>query len=176
MGLTEPSAQDKTVETWEMTGEGTVWVWVFDRREDKYITQRVGGRAGSRRLRLRRDDRKYNQEQIVEENRLLDPFTNGMLRLVDGGDESVDTTYHWLLDDYKNLLNLKDEDTFKAEASEIASELVLRRLRDVAEKFGQLWQVDYLRDLIDERYKIGGTQKSVRAMIEAGEDLGTPLY
>jgi len=176
MVLAEPSENDKTVETWETTGEGTVWVWIYDKREDKYVPQRVGGRAGSRRLRIRRDDRKYNQEQIVEENRQLDPFTNGMLRLVEGGDDSIDATYHWTLEDYQNLLNLRDEDTFKAEVEEIESELIVRRLKDVAEKHGQLWQVDFLRDLIDERYRVGGTQKTVQQMIDAGEKLGTPLY
>lgn len=176
MALAEPSESDKTVETWETTGEGTVWVWVYDKREDRYVSQRVGGRAGSRRLRIRRDDRKYNQEQVVEENKQHDPFTNGMLRLVEGGDETVNTQYHWTLDDYQQLLNLKDEDTFKSEVEEIDSELIIRRLKEVAEKHGQLWQVDFLRDLIEERYRVGGTQKTVQQMIDAGENLGIQLY
>lgn len=176
MGLQEPAENGK-METWEITGQNTVWVWVFDRREDKYKKQRVGGRAGSRKLHIRRDDRKFNQEQVVDENAHLDPFTNGSLRLIEGTEESdVDTTYHWTIEDHKKMLSISDEDTFKEEVEGIRSELIVRRLKDVAEKYGQVWQLEYLRDLIEERWRVGGTQKSVREMIAAGEDLGQTLY
>lgn len=176
MARPEVDENDKTVETWEITGNSTVWVWVYDKREDKYIKQRVGGRAGSRRLHIRRDDRKFNQEQVVDENKTHDPFTNGALRLVDGPEDTdVDRTYHWTLDDFKKILSLGEE-AFQEAVEGITSELIVRRLKDVAEKHGQVWQLEFLRTHVEEHYKAGGSQKAVREMIAAGEDLGQTLY
>ena len=49
------------------------------------------------------------------------------------------------------------------------SELILRRLAEMSEKMGTLVQVEALRDLVHERYPIGGTQRTVREMLEAEE-------
>lgn len=165
------SEHDKVIETWEVTTEGTVWVWQYDRREDRYQKVRVGGRAGSRRLHISRDDRKFNQEQVVEEMSGHDPFTNGVLRLLDSGsrDETLDARYHLTEDDLKAILEEKDESAFAERVAGITSELVLRRLSAVADKHASMWQVEFIRGVIDERYKAGGTQRTVREMIEAGE-------
>lgn len=169
MARTEDTSQ---LETWEATTEGvTVWVWVYDKREDKYKKQRVGGRSGSKTLHIRADDRRFNMEQVVDENKALDPFTNGLLRLVTAAqeDEDLDTTYH--LDDeaLKALLEVRDEDVFKSEIESIDSELILRRLKDTSEKHGQVWQLEAIRTLLDERYKRGGSQRVVADMIATGE-------
>ncbi len=88
--------EDKVIETWESTVEGTVYVDVYSRREDAYVSQRIGGTTGSKRLHISRDDRKYNQERVSDENKMLDPFTNGALRLIESAtrDENLDTRYH----------------------------------------------------------------------------------
>lgn len=167
-----PRPEDTShLETWEATTNGTAWVWTFDKREDKYVKVRVGGRSGSKKLHIRADDRRYNQDQIVDENKSLDVFTNGFLKLLDNEEQTtdVDRKYHLDQDDLIKLLSIKDEGIFKGEVDDITSELILRRLTAVAEKHGQVWQLEYLRDLVEERYKGGGTQKAVREMIVAGE-------
>lgn len=164
--------EDKVVETWEIVTPGTIYVWVYDRREDRYDTQGVGGRS-SKRLHLTRDDRKYNQELVPLENRHLDPFTNGSLRLVDCAtrDETLDMRYHLTDADLKQMFEVRDRTLFLEAVSSIESELVLRRLADLADENGTVAQLETLKDLIRERYPIGGTQKAVREMIEAGERL-----
>lgn len=162
---------DSTVESWEITTGGTVWVWTYDRREDRYKKTRVGGRSGSKRLHISRDDRKFNQEAVVDEMAHHDPFTNGTLRLLDAStrDDTLNQRYHLTQEDLLALLEVKDEDLFKGEINDITSELILRRLYSLAEKHAQVWQLEFVRDLIEARYKAGGTQRTVREMIEAGE-------
>lgn len=165
---------DKIVETWETTTEGTVWVWKHDAREGRYVETRVGGRqGGSRRLHISRDDRRFNQEQVVEEMKEHDVFTNGQLVLVSADRaEDVDTTYHLTGDDLAKLLEIKDEELFQAEVNDIKSELIMRRLKEVAETKGTVAQLEYIRDVIEARYKVGGTQRTVREMMAAGEMSG----
>lgn len=170
----EQTEDDKVVETWETTIAGTVFVWVYDRREDKYHHQSVGGKSGSRRLHISRDDRKYNQEQIPIEAEHLDPFTNGSLRLVGAAtrDETLDVRYHFTDGDLEEMFEVRDLDMFMETAKEITSELILRRLQAVGERVGTQAQNDALKALVNERYPIGGTQRTIREMIEAGERIG----
>ena len=167
---------EKTLERWESTTPGvTIWVWVYDKREDKYKKQRVGGRAGSKVLTIRRDDRIYNQEVVVEENKHLDPFTNGLLRLIDGSTEGVETKYHLTTEDLQKLLDIRDTELFKTEIEEIDSELILRRLKDVCEKHGAVWQLEFLRDLIEDRYKVSGTQRAERDVYSGAKESDTAI-
>lgn len=171
------------VETWEVTGDFTVWVWKRDVRNPGQMEKtRVGGRAGgSRRLRLSTDERRYNEEQIVEENSALNPFKNGLLRLVDRGDaaqtdlEDVDETYHWDKEQYGAFFEIRDPDLFKSEAVAITSELILRRLYMMGEKTATMDQLQILRDIIEERYKAGGTQRTVREIMEEEAKLGNTI-
>ena len=165
---------ETVIETWEITGNFTVWVWVYDRREDKYKKQRVGGRdGGSKRLHISVDDRRFNQEQVVEEMKTADPFVNGALILVSAEKaEDIDATYHLTGEDLANMLEVKDLDLFNEEINDIKSELILRRLRELAETQGTVKQLESIQDLLNSRYKIGGTQRTVREMIEAGERIG----
>lgn len=162
------------IETWQAATAGTTWVWVYDRRDDKYAKKRVGGREGSGVLHLRRDDRKYNQERIPVENRMLDPFTNGALRLIESStrDESLDVRYHYTDADLMEMFDVRDENLFGELITGIESELIVRRLLGMAEKAGTQAQVQALRDMCDDKWPIGGTQKTVREMIEAGERIG----
>jgi hypothetical protein len=168
---------EKVIETWEITTEGTIWVWVYDRREDRYVKQRVGGRQGSRRLHISTDDRRYNQENVVDEMKDHDPFINGALRLVSADrPDDIDSTYHLTADDLRSLLSIRDMALFEEEVRGIRSELIVRRLLEVAETDGTMGQVTFIRELIQQRYKVGGTQRTVQEMIEAGERIaGTAL-
>jgi hypothetical protein len=170
-------------ETWEVTGDFTVWVWKRDVRNPGQMEKvRVGGRGGgSRRLRISTDERRYNEEQIVEENSSLNPFKNGLLRLVNSGDaassdlEDVDPTYHWGDEQYAAFFDVRDPDIFREEATAITSELILRRLYMKGEKAATLDQLGILKELIEERYKAGGTQTTVREILEEEAKLGRTI-
>jgi hypothetical protein len=157
------------LETWDMLSEETVWVWVKDPRAGTMTKKRLGGKGGggTRVLHITSDDRRFNQEQIVEENATTDPFTNGALKLRDATKVTdVDTSYHMTNDDLRGLLAIKDQATFEAEIDDIHSELILRRLKDISESEATIAQYTYVRDLVDKRYRSGGTQATVREMLE----------
>lgn len=174
--MTRPdtTADDKTIETWETAIAGTVFVWVYDRREDRYHQQSIGGRSGSRRLHITRDDRKYNQEALPIENQHLDPFTNGALRLIGAGsrDETLDTRYHYTDEDLAQMFEIRDPELFMEAVTNVRSELVLRRIQAMCETKGTSAQSEAMREFMSTTYPIGGTQKTVREMIEAGERMG----
>lgn len=161
----------KNVETWEITTTGTVWVWVKDPREGGYKKQRVGGRSGgSRRLHISVDDRRFNTEQVVDEMEGHNPFSNGILRLVSVREaDDIDTKYHKTDDELVEMLAVRDQDAFEQAVREIKSELLVRRLYAAAEVSGTVGQVTFLRDLIDETWRVGGSQRTVREMLAAGE-------
>ena len=169
-----PSADDALVESWEIAFAGTVWVWVYDRREEKFKKQAVGHRSGSKTLHITRDDRKYNQEQIPDENRHLDPFVNGQLRLLGSAtrDESLDIRNHFSNDELVTMFEVRDPELFTEAIDGLTSEVILRRLLSLSEEHGSLTQNNILRETIEKRWPIGGTQKTVREMIEAGERIG----
>lgn len=170
-------ADEKVIETWEATTESTTWVWTYDRRDDKYVKVRVGGKGGaSRRLHISRDDRRFNQEQVVDEMKLHDPFVNGALRLVSTEKaDDIDATYHLTEEDLVAMLSVRDQVLFEVTVEDIKSELLLRRLKDVAETHATVAQLEFINELIVERYKVGGTQRTVAEMMASGETLGTVL-
>jgi hypothetical protein len=168
------------IETWEVTGEFTVWVWKHDVRHPGHMEkQRAGGKAGgSKRLRLTTDERRYNEEQVVEENKDLNPFTNGQLKLVDGGKmplDDIDQTYHWGDEQYSAFFEIRDVDLFKEQAEEIASELILRRLYMIGEKTATIEQREVLKEIIEVRYKAGGTQGTVQEILNDEAKLGKTI-
>lgn len=168
------SEDDKIMETWEACTRATTWVNVWDRRNETYKAQRVGGRSGSRRLHISRDDRKFNQENIPEENKGLDPFTNGTLRLVETAsrDETLETRYHKTDDELREYLELRDPTVFREALSTIESKMMLHRILVITESEGTVAQLHEIRELIRERWPIGGSQRTYREMEEAGERLG----
>jgi hypothetical protein len=166
------------IETWEITTEGTVWVLVSDPRDPSgYKKQRVGGRAGgSKRLRLSTDDRRYNEEQIVSEMEKENPFRNGLLRLIDQtSQDDIVKTYHLTNDDLKTILEIRDEKMFEEAVQGITSELIIRRLAALAEKEATMAQLNYIKDLIEDRYKVGGTQKAVQEIFDDSTSGGIRL-
>lgn len=167
------SDDDLKIETYEILTNGTVWVWTFNKREDRYEKKRVGGRSGSRLLHITRDDRKHNQEQNPVENAGLDPFTNGSLRLITEADrdDTLDMRHHLTDGELEKYFEVKDRNKFRAKVEAVDSELIVRRLMSLAEDHATAAQSEILRTLIAERYPVGGTQRTVREMLEAGERL-----
>lgn len=165
------TAVDKdTIEVWEAQTASSVWAYQKDARDPTgYRMVRVGGPNASKRLRITTDDREFTQEQILDENRHLDPFTNGSLKRIGAGPEG-------------NLGIITDEDlveylsfepdVFEEAVREMESELTVRRLKDLVEARGTVAQHEIVKDIIEERWKVGGTQKTVQEMIDAGEAAG----
>lgn len=162
------ASNDDILETWDLLTESMVWVWVKDPRTGAMTKRRVGGASGgSKVLHLTADERRYNQEQVLDENVGLDPFTNGTLKLRDATKASdVDSRYHLSNDDLRAMLAITDMQVFESEVADITSELILRRLKDIAENEATIGQYTFLRELVDSRYRTGGTQATVREMIE----------
>ncbi len=178
MARPEAREEDKLVETWESTISGSTWVFTYDRRNDNYVPTRVGG-EGAKRLRITRDDRKYNQERIPDENRGHDPFTNGALRLVDTAnrDEPLDIRYHYTDAELAEMFEVRDDTLFQDAIEDIESELIIRRMMAMAEKLGTIAQTTALKETAEKRWPIGGTQRTVREMMEAGDRIGaTQIY
>lgn len=170
-----PNAEDQVIETWEIAFEGSVSVWVYDRREDTYKKQVASAKSGSRRLHITRDDRKYNQELIPDENRYLDVFTNGHMRLLGSSadrDENLDVRNHYSDAELLEMFEVRDPGLFQDLLDEQTSEVILRRLQSLADANATVAQNEILREVIEKRFPIGGTQKTVREMIEAGDRLG----
>lgn len=174
--MARPGTDDEgqIIETWEATTRATTWVQTWDRRSDGYKATRVGGRSGSRRLTISRDDRRYNQDSIPMENKGLDPFTNGTLRLVDTKNraEDIDSTYHKSDEELREYFELRDPDAFTDAVGGIESKLVLHRMLALAEVEATVAQLAVVRELINTRWPIGGSQRTYREMEEAGERLG----
>jgi hypothetical protein len=121
------------IETWELNGDGTVYVYTYNPRDRVYGKTKVSSTSGSRRLRISVEDRRYNEEQIIEEMQQHNPFRNGLLRLI---------------------------------SAEKADDI------DATEDEGTMRQNEIVREIIEARYKVGGTQKTVQEMIDEGEKLG----
>jgi hypothetical protein len=157
---------DADIEVWEAATPSTTWVYVFDRREDRYVPTRISGRSGARRLHITRDDRKYNQELLPFENEKNDPFTNGTLRFLDAKtrDEMLDTRYHLTQEQLIAYFDVRDTDLFMEAVREIDSEIVLRRLLVLAPEYGTVNQVEALREHVRLKFPVGGSQLTVREM------------
>jgi hypothetical protein len=171
--VTRPAtrAADKVIERWEITVPGQVAVWTYDKRNDQYVRTTVGGKRGSKTLRISRDDRKYNEENIPDENAKLNPFRNGALRLLTDPDAELDTRNHYADAELAQLLEERDVDAFQVVLDGIDSELIMRRLVSLAEATGTVAQLDAVRSAVKARWPIGGTQKTIRDMLAAGEKL-----
>lgn len=156
------TAQD--VETWEIQIPGSVWVYRNNPVTGLWDQVRANGTVGPKRIQITKRDREYTQVMIRDDRReQLDPFTNGTLaQVVDGEVVGEKTT-----ENIARYLEVKDQ-AF-AEAIEELDELTIRRLMDLAMVNGTVPQVDAIRDVIDRKYRVGGTQRTVREMYESGE-------
>ncbi len=157
------------VETWEATGDPMIWVWTMDARTKTYIKTRVGGGDGSSRyLRISIDDRRYNEQMIVEEMASSNPFRNGALKLLrtDGTPEDyvsdVDVTYHLTPDQLLSYFDVKEPDIFRESVTEITSELILRRMQAAGVAAATQEQAAILDELITTRYLASKSQRTYR--------------
>lgn len=168
---TAPKPDTEIQETWEIVIPGGVRVWTLNRRTGEYELTRVHGTKGPKRLRITKDERKYNQEIIPGENVNGDPFTNGSLVLLKDGKRIGVTD-----DDLALYLDIKDPELFREGLESIEeNELLVRRLHALAEKQATMEQLEVIKDLLEERYKVGGTQPTVQQMLDEAEDRGETL-
>jgi hypothetical protein len=159
---------DTAQETWEAQTDSTVFVFRYDKRTREYKLVRVGGPSGTRRVTITRADREYHQGMIPEENAGTDPFTNGRLRRVDAeGLPGAPTNA-----ELKEYLELRDPEEFRLLVAEMDDELTMRRLLTLAAQDGSMWQVEILRDIVDERFRVGKGQKVVEEMMAGPTGIG----
>lgn len=149
-------------ETWESQTKASVFVYKKDRRTGDWKTTRVGGPNGPKRIRLSVDEREYNQEMIPDENVHLDPFKSGRLLRIDGDSGGVITN-----EDLHALLVTDSQEEFVVTIAEIDDELTLRRLLALAAEAGRMWQVEMVRDEVDDRYGVSKSQKMVIEMMQS---------
>lgn len=158
-------------EVWEIQIPGTIYAKVRNPEiAGTWKVVKANGTNGPRRLSLTTSERKYNRELIPDENQHLDPFSNGSLRCVVG--EPMNNDKPWLTDaDLEAIVRLESDDLYQEEVSSITLELTLRRLLDLCQRIGTVGRYEFVRDLVQERYAVGGTQRAVQEMIDAGEKL-----
>lgn len=156
-------------ETWEIQVPGGVNVWKRNRRTGEYEHARVHGTKGPRILHIDADDRLYNQELVQgAENGHLDPFANGSLAQIVKGGEKQGLTEERLIEYFE----IEEEDAFRELIGDIEAELTIRRLRSLAETHGRMMHVQALSDLIEDKFKLGGTQPTVAEMMAEGDSKG----
>ena len=167
-------ATKKAQEIWESTTEGTTWVNVRDpRNPDGWTRKKVGGK-GTKRITLTVEEREFNQELVTFENQEHDPFLNGLLLRI--SPKSAEKGENEISDE-DLIAQLKEDDVvFDRWLSSLTAEVVIRRLLEVAKKHAPMYRYEAIRELIDERYSIGKTQKVVQEMMVddakyAGADL-----
>lgn len=160
-------------EIWEIVTQATVWVWLYDRRNDTYKKQKISGGpgGGSKKLHITVGDRRYNQELVIDEMKGHDPFSNGTLIRLSGpelGDdeEFLDVSNHKTNAQLIAFFAVTDVPLFQEAVAVLESETLIRRLHSLAQKSGLAWQLDIIEAVIDERYRVGGTQPTVAEMIK----------
>ena len=157
-----PTVDLESIEIWEATTNQSIWLWVEDQLVGKgsWKKQLVGGPNGRKRITLSVKERRWNQEQIPEKNAYLDPFSNGSLVCVQGEDASLSPVFTdaQLIE----LLAVEDDDAFGKVLENLKSEILVRRIFALSERNAASYRHDEIRDLIDERYRVGYTQRSQR--------------
>jgi hypothetical protein len=161
-------ADATTAEIWEAVTDSTTFVSVRDLVNGGWKAIRVGGPGGPRRIQVTVEERRFNQDAIPEENLALDAFSNGQLLCVQGDAQSAN---HLTDEDLVTILGLQDDDEFARAVEDMSSEILVRRLFGLAERNGSHARYELVRDLVDRRYRVGGTQRTVQAMMDAGERL-----
>jgi hypothetical protein len=153
--------QENTQEIWESTTGGTTWVQVKDpRTPGGWRQQKVGGK-GTQRLTITVEEREFNQELIPFENRHHDPFQNGLL--VRTHPKGVERGEYELSDEQLvELLQVSDDVVFLEQLAAIDSEVIVRRVLQLAEQNTTMVRFQAIQSLVDERYHIGKTSKVVK--------------
>lgn len=127
----------------------------------------IGPNRAGLQFKIKTEDREENQARCMSPE--SDPFRNGMLVRVDVSQQDDPATASTDALTTEQLLDVFDLDGAKFEARVKAlGELPLRRLAEVGESMDcSHRQITFVRDLIAERYTLGGPQST----LERGEPL-----
>lgn len=158
--------QDKNAqEIWESTTGGTTFVHVKDpRNPNGWVTKRVGGK-GTQRITVTVEEREFNQELVTFENQHLDPFTNGLLvrispKAVERGEfEFTDA-------ELVTVLKAEGDEVFEETVRKTKSEVVLRRMLELSKRHATMYRHEIIQEVVDERYRLGKSQRVVKEMFE----------
>lgn len=149
-------------EVWEVTTAGRIWLQqtTYTRTGQPIFKDiSVGPNKIGAHLRISTDDRRYNQEQVADTKN--DVFRNGMLVRVDVNQQLDEDTASPEALTTEDLLSIyaKNGKAFQTAVDKL-SELPIRRLRDMADAVdASAKQVEYLDQVIFDRYKIGASQE-----------------
>jgi hypothetical protein len=152
-------AQDmKTREIWESTIPGRVSLTVENSQGRPQTISIVG--KGSR-LRLTQLDRELAEEVIrTPEN---NPFRNGMLVRVDNGAGHVPSAEELSDDDLRAIFEL-DQSDFRATVDQLGQVNVRRLKSMVVEVDASKSEIEYLDEVIQEKWPIGGSMPTYDEM------------
>lgn len=159
----------QVMEVWEIQIPGGCHIQRFDQRRQEYVLVKLHGSNGPKRITLSKDDRIYNQEMIRPDYKKHDPFENGTLARVEAGNLVGITD-----GDLAEMLSVRGAE-FRSLLASIENELTARRLYDLAQRDGTMEQVEALRDLIEERWRVGGTQPTVAELYAEATEGGERL-
>jgi hypothetical protein len=164
-------AEEDVIEIWEATTDSIVFLNVKDPVKKGWKQVKVT-LQGPKRVQITLEERRFNQSQIPEENLALDPFSNGQLICVQGDAKGTNMLTD---DDLVTILTLDDDEGFEAAVTDLDSEVLVRRLLGLSETRATHNRFEFIRDLVDVRYRVGGTQRTVQQMIDDGEKVSATL-
>lgn len=164
-------SDEDIIEIWEATTDSVVFLNVKDPVKKGWKQVKVT-LQGPKRLQITLEERRFNQSQIPEENLHLDPFSNGQLICVQGEAKGINMLTD---DDLITILTLEEDAEFETAVSDLDSEVLVRRLLGLAQTRATNTRFEFIRDLVDVRYRVGGTQTTVQQMIDDGEKVAASL-
>lgn len=154
-----------SVEIWESTTAATIWIWTLDRiaGNGSWKPTKVGGPNGNTRIQLTVRERRANQERIPQANAAdHDPFINGMLVCRQGGAQSPNGYTDDQLIALLSVPGDRDADFERVATALLEREVVIRRLLALADRHAPAYRKEFLEELVDDRYRVGWTQRSQR--------------
>lgn len=151
----------QTLETWETTTPGRVWVTTtsYTRHGQPVMKDiSVGPNKVGAKLKISTADREMNQERVADPAN--DPFTNGLLVRLDADQNLTPATVSVDAVPTKNLLELfkKNGNAFHAAVDKLG-EIPVRRLRELADQVdASAKQVEYLDEVITTKFRRSASQ------------------
>lgn len=149
-------------EIWELTIPGRVSVTITN---SQGRPQEVTAMGKGQRLRLSTLDRELAEEgvRLIEHN----PFRNGMLVRVDKSGDHGPSADELSDDELEAIFELETEDFQQTVAS--LGEVNIRRLKAmIGAVDASKSEIDFINDLIEQRYTIGGSMPSYDEMQPKG--------
>jgi len=157
-------ARNADEEVWGMQVAGAVSLRVtqfnrFGQPVEASLT--MGPNRQGQQFRIQKIDREENQARCMSKDH--DPFLNGMLVRIDADQQEDPMTASTDALSTEQLLEIYDLDTKKFQARvKGLGELPMRRLAEVGESMDcSHLQITFVRDLIAERYSVGGPQTTM---------------